>query len=344
MAGGNIEQQNRSSSIIKPPFQLLWTYNCDAGFGTSCISVADAIVFVNTLQGEVQCVDVTSGGKIGQLNFLGKEANTATYIDSNKLVLAFAGDNRRSLIYYDMLNGLPVWRINIGYLQTSPIVISRHIYIGSLDGKEYKLNKSTGSIKWSFNTKSQIHSTSALNEKKIIFGADNGYIYCLNNEDGSELWSYKTGGSVLSTPLIFDNKVYVGSFDGNYYCLNMDSGSVIWKADLKTRIAAGSSLFDSTTIVFGGVDGVLYALNSADGSIKWKYSTVAVITCTPLSAGKYVFFSSHDWHVYCLDGADGKEEWKYELDGRGKTSPVIWGNYLFVTADKYLYCFASSKK
>jgi outer membrane protein assembly factor BamB len=344
MSGGNTEQQYRSKSIISPQFQLLWTYNCDAGFGPSCVSAADAMVFVNTLQGEMHCVDISSGGKIGQLNFLGKEASTTPSIDENKLILAFAGDNRRSLVCYDMLNGMNIWRINIGYLQTSPILSDNYIYIGSLDGKEYKISKLNGSIIWDYNTRSQIHSTAALYDNKVVFGADNGYIYCINTDGGSEFWKYKTDGSVITTPMIFDKKVFIGSFDSNYYCLDVDSGKVIWKQDLKTRMTAGSTLFDSNTVIFGGVDGILYALNTSNGEIKWKFPTKAVITSTPLSAGDYVYFSSHDWHIYCLNGYDGKELWNYELDGRGKTSPVIWSNFLFVTADKYLYCFEGNKK
>jgi outer membrane protein assembly factor BamB len=344
MAGGNSVLQYRSKSVISPPFKLLWTYNCDAGFGPSCLAVADGIAFVNTLQGEMHCVDILSGGKIGQLNFLGKEASTTPYVDGNKLVLAFAGDNGRSLVLYDLLEGQSLWEINIGYLQTSPILVNDYIYIGSLNGREYKIRKSSGSIIWSYNTKSQIHSSSALYENKLVFGADNGYIYCLHLDDGSLLWQYKTGESVFAPPMIFNNKVFIGSFDLNYYCLDLDSGSVLWKKNMETKICTGTSLFDSSSVIFGGVDGSLYSINIKDGSIKWSYPTKAVITGTPLSSGKHVFFSSHDWYVYCLNGEDGKEVWKYELDGRGKTSPVIWNKLLFQAADKYVYCFESSTK
>jgi outer membrane protein assembly factor BamB len=344
MAGGDTEMQYRSKTVITPPFQLVWTYNCDAGFGPSCLAVADGIAFVNTLQGEMHCVDIPSGGKIGQLNFLGKEASTTPYVDHNKLVLAFAGDNKRSLVLYDLLEGQSLWEINIGYLQTSPIGAGDYIYVGSLNGREYKIRKTSGSIVWSFNTKSQIHSTSALYKNKLVFGADNGCVYCLEANDGTLLWKYRSEELVFASPMIFDNKVFIGSFDLNYYCLDLDSGSVLWKKSMETKICTGTSLFDSISIIFGGVDGALYSLNINDGSIKWSFPTKAVITGTPLTSGKYVFFSSHDWFVYCLNGDDGKEVWKYELDGRGKTSPVIWNKLLFLTADKYLYCFESNTK
>src|SRR5438552_7151666 len=105
MAGGSPEQRNVSYSVLKPPLNLLWRYNCDAGIGYSAISVADAVVFANTLQGEMISLDVNTGGKLGQISFLGKEANTTPLIDDNNIVVSYAGDNKYSLCSYNLLLG-----------------------------------------------------------------------------------------------------------------------------------------------------------------------------------------------------------------------------------------------
>ncbi len=339
MCGGNPAQQNNSRTVLSPPFNLIWTYDCDAGIGNSAIVASDAVLFVNDLNGEMQLIDVSSGNKIGLLNFLGGDANTSPLLMEDRVVLAYAGDNKFSLAAYNFLTRDADWKIDLGYLQTSPILYDTNIYIGSLNGKEYKIGTKEGNIIWSYDTKSQIHSTCAVDKDKVVFGSDNGYIYCLSSKEGSELWKFKTGGSIVANPMIYEDIVYLGSYDSTYYAVNLDSGNVIWKKNFGTKIYSGSALFENNSVVFGGIDGNLYKLDLKDGQIIWKYPTSGVINCTPLIAGKNIYFTSFDWVAYCLDGTSGKMLWNYQLEGKGRTTPVIWKDFLFIPNDKYIYCF-----
>jgi outer membrane protein assembly factor BamB len=116
---------------------------------------------------------------------------------------------------------------------------------------------------------------------------------------------------------------------------------------METKLFTGSTLFNDSTVIFGGIDGNLYCLNTTDGSVKWKFHTEGVITSTPLTSGEYVYFTSYDRNVYCVDGINGKSVWNYEMEGKGKTSPVIWKDMLFTANDVELLCFkhgANAKK
>jgi eukaryotic-like serine/threonine-protein kinase len=343
MSGGLPEQHNISKSVIEPPLELVWSYNIDAGIGYSAISVSDGVVFVNNLQGEMYCIDVSTGGKIGQLNFLGKEANTTPLIDGNDIYVAFAGDNKYSLVCYNLLEGDIKWRRRLGYIQTSPVLKNAYIYAGSINGKFYKLDKS-GRIEWKFNSGSPIHSTCAILGDKAVFGNDDGYIYCIGTADGLSEWKFKTGGPIMAAPLVFNDKVFIGSYDSNYYCLDIDSGSKVWSTNLKTKLFSGSTLFNDSSVVFGGIDGNLYSININNGSVNWTFNTNGVITSTPLASGRYIYFSSYDRFLYCVDGNNGKALWSYEMEGKGKTSPVIWRDLLFAADDIDLICFKHKKR
>jgi outer membrane protein assembly factor BamB len=343
MAGGSALQQNISTSVLSPPLTLLWTYNCDAGIGNLALSAADAVLFVNTLQGEMFSFDISSGGRLGHLNFLGKEANTTPVINKNNIILAFAGDDKRSLLSYDVLDAAVTWRTNLGFLQTSPVLYDGFIYAGSLSGNEYKIKTEDGRIAWSYNVRSQIHSTCCATDKYVVFGADNGYLYCLNVDNGIEKWKFQTGGSIFSTPMYYNNMVFTGSYDSVYYCIDINNGSLIWKQNVGTKMLSGSALYDSTSVIFSGIDGDLYSLKIQDGSINWKFHTKGVITATPLVSGSNIYFSSFDQNLYCINGSDGKMLWNYELGGKSKTSPIIWDGFLFTADDNTVYCFSHSK-
>jgi eukaryotic-like serine/threonine-protein kinase len=342
MAGNDSKQQNISFSALDTPLNFLWSYNPDAGIGQQTISVSDAIVFFNTLQGEMYSLDLSSGSKIGQLNFLGKEGNTTPLIFYNKVILSYAADNKYSLTSYDMLNDQINWSNNLGDFQTSPVLYKDFIYLGSLNGKFYKINPVSGNVIWTFTAKSAIHSNCSVNNDNVVFGTDDGTIYCLNTNDGFQLWKFKTGLIVIASPMIFENSVYFGSCDSNYYSLNLTDGSLMWKKNISSKIITGSTLFQNKYAVFGSVDGYLYALSVADSSIVWKFLTKGTVSSTPISSGNNIFFSSLDMFLYCLDGNNGNLKWKYDLEWKSKTSPVVWGKYLLIASDHYVYCFTSN--
>lgn len=342
MCGGNTEQHNVAKSILSPPLKLLWSYDPEAGIGISAIAVSDEMLFFTDLQGEMFTLNAITGNKIGLLTFLGKDAGTTPLLNGQDVILSYAGEKKHSLTSYNLNTGNYNWQINLDYLQTSPILLDSSIYIGSLNGIFYSVNFRDGRINWSYNTKSQIHSTCAISEDKIVFGNDTGLIICLNL-NGSKRWEFKTGASVMAAPMIYERKVFIGSFDSAYYCLNLDSGTVVWKRNTGTKLSAGSSLFNNQSVIFGGINGSLYSLKTEDGSVNWIYPTKGVITSTPLSSGNYVYFSNHDYMTYCIDGNTGELKWSYELEGRGKTSPVIWKNYLFIASDYLVYCFTTEK-
>src|SRR4030095_14173209 len=85
MAGGSPQQQNVSAYTLAPPLALLWEYNIEGGVGTAGVCIADAVLFVNGLQGEMFTFDVTTGGKLGNVKFLGKDASTAPLIMGNDI-------------------------------------------------------------------------------------------------------------------------------------------------------------------------------------------------------------------------------------------------------------------
>lgn len=341
MAGGSPEQKNVAYTELTPPLQKLWEYNMEAGIGYNGIAVADAVVFVNSLAGEMFTLDVTTGGKLGSLTFLGKDAGTTPLILGNDIVVTYAGDDKFSAASYDLRAGKKNWSKNFGYIQTSPVLVDSHAYFGSLDGNEYKIEAQTGKVAWRYFINEQIHSTCAVSGDKVLFGTDKGSFCCINIADGTEHWKLNINAPVYSTPLVNEGIAYFGADDSNYYAVNIADGSIAWKKNMKTKISGGSTIYGKSTIVFGGIDGNFYALKIDNGELIWTFQTYGAITSSPLSSGRFIYCTSFDSKVYCLNGETGNKVWDYELDNKSRTSPVIWKDYLFVAADRSIYCFTT---
>jgi eukaryotic-like serine/threonine-protein kinase len=343
MAGGSPGQKNISYYELTPPLEKLWERDIEAGVGYSGIAVSDAVIFVNSLAGEMVSIDVSSGGKIGTLGFLGKDASSTPILFGNDVFVTYAGDDKYSAALYNISEGERKWRKNYGYIQTSPVLYEGNIYFGTLKGTLNKIDPDSGNLVWKFYSGEPIHSTCAINNNRIFFGTDKGSICCIKTDDGLEAWSIKAGAPVYSTPLAADEKVYLGTDDSNFYAINAIDGSIAWSRNFSSKIVGGSTLYDDNTIIFGTISGMLYALNINSGETKWAYKTNGTITSSPLTSGKYVYCTSFDSYVYCLDGRTGMVVWKYMMENKSRTTPIVWKDYLFVAADRSIYCFTNKK-
>ncbi len=342
MAGSSPEQQNVSKFILAPPLNLMWDYNIEGGVGPTGITATDAVVFVNALQGELFTFDVKTGGKIGNLKFLGKDASTAPLVLGNDVIVTYAGDKKYSLASYNISQGKINWRKNFGDVQTSPILKDGYVYFSGLNGVFYKVDKGSGSKIWKYNTKAPVHSTCAIGDGIAVLGNDKGSIFGININSGAEKWKVETPQSVISTPLINKGVVFIGGNDSNYYAIGIDSGNIIWKRNLHTKIISGSAVDAIGNLIVGCVDGSVYSLNHETGDVKWSMLTKGTIVSSPLVSGNYIYLSSYDSYVYCLDALNGNVLWTSGmLENKVKTSPVIWRDYLFVAADEIVYCFTN---
>lgn len=343
MAGGSPEQKNVSSYELAPPLNLMWDYNLEGGVGSAGIAVSDAIVFVNVLQGEMFTFDISTGGKIGNIKFLGRDASTTPLVLGSDVIVSFAGDSKYSLLSYNLLSGQINWRKYYGDVQTSPVLSGGAVYFGSLSGVQYKIDAANGKKLWKFRTSSPIHSTSAISDSIVVFGCDDGFIYALNAETGHKRWELETDAPVNSTALIHNSIAYIGSDDSVYCAATLDSGIVIWQRNLHSKIVAGSSLYAYDKVITGCVDGSIYSLSTEDGSINWVYKTKGAILSSPVVSGKFVYCSSYDGYIYALNAATGEYLWSFQLENKVKTAPVIWRDYLFVAADEMFYCFTNKE-
>lgn len=343
MGGGNIYQNNNSVYRLYPPLYLQWEYNLDGGTGKNSIVVADAVVFVNVMHGYLYLLDVSTGGKIGSLNFLGKDAQTAPVILGNLVILAFAGDKKYSLICYDVKNSFTKWRKYYGDIQASPVYFDGSIFFGDLLGRFYKVDAASGQLHWKYESRYLINASCVISDSLVVFANSRGAITCLDTRNGKPVWQFNTGGPVYCNPMIHEGVVYAGSEDSIYYAIKLADGSVLWKFNSSSKIISGSALYNES-VIFGCVDGKIYSLNKISGAINWSFTTNGVITASPCVSGDVLYITSFDSYLYCLSASTGEMLWSYKFENKLRTTAVVWKNFLFVTADNVLYCFSNKQE
>ena len=345
MYGGDKSRVNRTGEEIAPPLEQLWEYNALAGIASSPL-VRDSVMLVTTLHGEVQAVNVNNGRRLGYVVLESSIAGTPAWDGANVYVPIASGTE--SLVCLGLNKAERRWSVSIGSIESSPLVIGDHLYVTTLDGILYALDKMDGEELWKFETapkgrRKPIRSSPASDGEVIVFGSDDGTLYAVNLKDGSLRWKYETSASIFATPVIKGGRAFVGSQDGGFSCVDVATGSLMWKYETGSRIY-GSASANNDLVFIGSADGTLHALLAESGTKAWTFMARSVINSAPLVAGTYLYVGSLDRTLYALSAASGEELWRLPFEGRIKVSPVLWGNTLLVTyEDKFVSAFRHSR-
>jgi outer membrane protein assembly factor BamB len=104
-------------------------------------------------------------------------------------------------------------------IRSSP-ALGPFVYIGSLDGNLYAIDRDSGDPEWTFETGDKIESSPALAGDGVYVSSTDGRLYGVNATSGELLGSFATGDAIHSSPAVTEGTVYVGSDDGFVYALS----------------------------------------------------------------------------------------------------------------------------
>lgn len=343
--GGSAGRTNQSKNALLSPLDSLWIYDARAGISAMPL-VKDSLVIVSTLHGELQVVHLSKGKSIGKLSFESAIVGTPVIDGVNVYVPVARGEE--TLVAMDLKDGRKLWGKNLGNIESSLLLVDRYLYVTTLEGLLYCIDKYDGKEVWKYEIpeskiRNSIRTSPATDGEILVIGSDNGSILALERLTGTLVWTYQASSSVLVSPVVIGTKVIIGSFDGSLYCLDIRDGKKLWGHQ------GGSSIFSSVAatrenVFVGFADGSLRNLSMETGNEKWRFQAKSVINSPPLLSGKTLYVGSLDRHLYALDMDSGKEIWQYLAKGRIKVSPVIWRNYLLLTLeDKYVLAFKGNK-
>jgi outer membrane protein assembly factor BamB len=346
MCGGGIERTNAVSRLPAPPLRCLWKYDVSAGSGSCGPSVADSLLFIGNFQGDIRIVRLTDGQEKSSRGF-GSAIFGTPVIDHDTMYVVTSRD-AVTVIAYILTTGKPKWQMKIGDVETSPLLMNGLLYITTYDGRLLCMDKSTGSVRWTFNVPKEqsrsriIRSSPAGDGSKVVFGCDDGKVYALNAETGSLLWAASARASIVATPSISGGRVLVGSQDSTIYAVDLNSGTVVWKHSLGSRIYGSQAVSRSYAYV-GTSAGTLFCLEAGTGKEVWSVRTGELLNTAPLVGDSTVYIGSADKKLYAFGAVTGEEQWSDTLEGRISAAPVAEDGFLLVVDDSHtLYGFQHS--
>lgn len=329
------QRTNVALEEVVPPLTLEWENDITGGIGNGSPLVVDSMVIIGNLRGELYVLNGFTGKRIGWIS-LGDAIQGSPVVDRNIAFVA-TSNSRESLLAFDLLEGKPIWKKELGDIEVSPLLANDNIYVGNNAGYFFAVNRQRGELLWKFklpeNKKRKgIHSSPAAAGNIVVFGADDGSVYALDASSGKELWSVHTEASILAPPSIHGGNVYIGNLDGTVYALDLDSGKVRWKFNAGTSIYSGPAVTE-TMVLVGTTGGTLFALQPENGATIWTADLESVINSSAVISGGVAYVGTLRRELFGISLINGAIAWRDTLEGRVKTTPAIGNGRLYVATD-----------
>lgn len=221
-----------------------------------------------------------------------------------------------------------MWTFDTGtnnrWIVSSPMIVDDYVYIGSENGKLYKLNLADGTEVWNYTADENggwAHFWSSpyvdLENNMVLCHADG--VHAINLTTGERIWHFQSAVREFSSPVVHDGVVFVGSYDNCIYAIpqtDPNGDGTITEAELvwiyySGEYQNGARVDDtggavSTTLAV--VDGMVFGAEQTQldsGSSYCDYNAFALPEIDPDGSGEI---------------EHGEIIWKYEI---GEHLPVI---------------------
>lgn len=233
------------------------------------------------------------------------------------------------------------WAIDLdGPIQSSPLLSGDTLYVSSLDGRVYALDREKGKKRWTFSPpqmRGQFLASPVVEGNLLYIGSTDHYVYAVNTTTGKAQWRFDTGSPVFATAAVAQGVVCVGG-NGKIYGIDAVAGTQKWEQPAGSFFQSRAAT-DGQTFYLGGWDNTLNALDAQTGTPRWTthmgrtfYFSPAI--ASPFVAGSRVYVCSNDGVLHAVDSQNGTEVWTARApqggDVFGYSSPVVAGSMVFV--------------
>tara|TARA_Y100001934_G_scaffold275554_1_gene370238 strand:- start:44 stop:1231 length:1188 start_codon:yes stop_codon:yes gene_type:complete len=350
MFRGNPGLTGVSDAKLPNQLALLWKYKVGEPVKSSA-AIVDGRVFVGGDDGQMHCINLTTGKKIW--TYVTQKKNPDP-VEASPTVLngrVFFGGLDGKVLALDAKTGGKLWEFEtddqiVGGANwvKAPNGKDDWIIVGSWDYNLYALDAKTGKKQWIFECQERINGTPAVVKGRTLFGGCDAMVHVIHLAKGKEEKAVESTDPIAASAAAEGDHVYVGSMGSQFLCFDMKAGKMLWKYEDRPFNYESSPALTKNRVLFGGQDKRLHCLNRADGALQWVFNTKGQVNSSPVVCGNRVLFGSNDGKVYMVSLDLGKRIWEFETEDSITASPAVAnGKVVIGSEDGFVYCFGPKK-
>ncbi len=213
------------------------------------------------------------------------------------------------------------------------VVDAQRVYVGTLDGRLYALQRESGATVWTADVGDRIRSAVAVDDEHVYVGSENRTLSALDASSGDEVWSARFDAPVVSGPTLVDGRLLavaetIRSFDPS-------TGTQQWTTPIATATGPPSS---DGRQAFVGTNRGITAVDLATGRRTWQFGTGTYVYPSPAVGERGVYGVDVEGNLYAL-ATDGSERWRHSFADRVDCSPAVDGDRVYVSGVGSLWAF-----
>jgi outer membrane protein assembly factor BamB len=249
--------------------------------------------------------------------------------------------------------------IKLGPILSSPISDNESVYVGTITGRIYRVDRNDLAIKWHANAHNPVVSTPSIYKRHLMVATFSTWIYepdppdsepsrviALDTHDATEKWNFELQDGVFSSICSVEDIHIFGCLDGKIYAVN-NEGNLLWHFTTGGEVWSSPSS-DGQKIFVGSDDSKLYAMD-LDGKLLWKTKLSGKIRssspCLSRDTRKglnSLYIGTQSGNLYRINKDNGAIVWSLHLGSPLLSSPSSIRDYVLVgSSDGNLYCISA---
>ncbi|MDP6457228.1 MAG: PQQ-binding-like beta-propeller repeat protein [Candidatus Marinimicrobia bacterium] len=328
---------------LTPPLTLVWKEKFIAGISSSPLLAGDRL-FLPLLNGELVVLSVKTGKKVARKKLSRGPIFGLTLADST--IYFGVGQRKTTFKAYDIRKGHYDWQLELGPIESAPVVNGRHLYVVSRSRQLYCLNRKDGSVLWQSTDGSTVRDAPIAISGNLVYLDQDGNLIASRMETGALNWTVTLPPDGRGSPQKSDTspaatakQIFVTTLSGQLLAYDAGGGALQWRYDCGSPIYTPPSC-DGSLVFAAASSGTVFCLNAETGTLVWSYDVGSVISTAPVIAGTRLVVTANRGDIILLNSRSGVELWSDRLQGRIAAAPVIGGSHMVVADDKktiYLY-------
>lgn len=267
--------------------------------GGSGLSSADGFIYMTSQQGQVFALNLEQREK--------------------RLIFPAAGEWK-----------YPTEGKGLGVVYGNPTLAGGKVYVGTLEGVVYSLDRATGRELWRKSLGGAIVGRPVVAGERLLVGAGRK-LYALDLGTSQLLWPepFTTQARIWASPVVGGDKVFVASMDHSIYAVDVATGKFIWGFPTQGALFAPPVL-EADRLYVGSFDGGLYAVETNQGQPAWPQPFLAGgwLWTQPLFSEGNIIAGTLDNKVYAIDAGGGGVVWERPFDSGPTTAAAAEGRLI----------------
>ncbi len=256
------------------------------------------------------------------------------------------GNTYGEVIALSAADGEEVWRSEIGSEVLAPPVAGEDlVFVRTIDGRLLALERSDGSIRWSFDNQVPVLTlrgtgTPVYADGVVFAGFANGMVAAVRAENGEPIWQHRVmlpeGRSELdrmvdvdSTPVLVGGVLYVAAYQGRLKALRASDGSLLWEREIPSHVDLAEGY---SQIYVVDDDDVVHAIDRRTAEEVWSQRGLFRRDLSgPIAFSNYLVLGDADGWLHVLAQSDGRFLGRIKVDGKGiRSRPLVSGDLFYV--------------